>query len=107
MKVQVRYEVVKDLADLLEQYVAGATPERSEVIELDALRVKRWRKKEEAGSYMRPILHVYFIWEPVLHRRIIGKPLKPKGDLFSLSAAGVLSVPGRSTRTCWRSLKAC
>ena len=86
MKVQVRYEVVEDLADLLEQYVAGQRSERTEVIELDALRVERWREKEEAGSYMRPILHVYFIWDPVLHHRIIGKPLKPKGDLFSLSA---------------------
>jgi hypothetical protein len=86
MKVQVRYEVVEDLGNLLEQYVAGQRSERNEVIELDALRVERWRKKEEAGSYMRPILHLYFIWDPVLHHRIIGKPLKPKGDLFSLSA---------------------
>jgi hypothetical protein len=86
MKVQVRYEVVEDLADLLEQYVAGQRSERTEVMELDSLRVERWRGKEEAGSYMRPILHVYFIWDPVLHHRIIGKPLKPKGDLFSLSA---------------------
>jgi hypothetical protein len=86
MKVQIRYEVVEDLADLLEQYVAGQRSERNEVIELDALRVERWRRKEEAGAYMRPILHVYFIWDPVLHHRIIGKPLKPKGDLFSLSA---------------------
>jgi hypothetical protein len=86
MKVQIRYEVVEDLADLLEQYVAGQRSERSEVIELDALRVERWREKEEAASYTRPILHVYFIWDPVLHHRIIGKPLKPKGDFFSLSA---------------------
>lgn len=86
MKVQVRYEVVEDLADLLEQYVAGQRSERTEVIELDALRVERWRGKEGSGAYMRPILHVYFIWDPVLHHRIIGKPLKPKGDLFSLSA---------------------
>jgi hypothetical protein len=86
MKVQVRYEIVEDLADLLEQYVAGQRSERSEVIELDALRVERWREKEEAGSYMRPMLHMYFIWDPVLHHRIIGKPLKPKGDIFSLSA---------------------
>ena len=50
------------------------------------LRVERWKTKEEAGAYMRPILHVYFIWDPVLHHRIIGKPLKPKGEIFSLSA---------------------
>lgn len=86
MRVQVRYEVVEDLADLLEQYVVGQRSERNEVIELDALRVERWRTKKEAGAYLRPMLHVYFIWDPVLHHRIIGKPLKPHGDIFSLSA---------------------
>jgi hypothetical protein len=35
---------------------------------------------------MRPILHIYFIWDPVLHHRIIGKPLKPQGAIFSLFA---------------------
>jgi len=35
---------------------------------------------------MRPLLHVYFIWDPVVHRRIAGKPLKPTGKPFSLSA---------------------
>jgi hypothetical protein len=86
MKVQVRYEVVEDLADLLEQYVAGQSSERTEVIELDALRVERWRGKEDAGAYLRPILHVYFIWDPILHHRIIGKPLKPHSEIFNLSA---------------------
>jgi hypothetical protein len=86
MRVQIRYEVVEDLADLLEQYVVGQRSERSEVIELDALRVERWRTKKEAGAYLRPMLHIYFIWDPVLHHRIIGKPLKPQGDIFSLSA---------------------
>ncbi|MCU1308511.1 MAG: IncF plasmid conjugative transfer pilus assembly protein TraC, partial [Acidobacteriaceae bacterium] len=86
MRVQVRYEVVEDLADLLEQYVVGQRSERSEVIELDALRVERWRTKKEAGAYLRPMLHIYFIWDPILHHRIIGKPLKPQGDIFSLSA---------------------
>jgi hypothetical protein len=86
MKVQIRYEVVEDLADVLEQYVAGQRSERTEVIELDALRVERWRGKEDAGAYMRPMLHVYFIWDPILHHRIIGKPLKPQGEIFNLSA---------------------
>lgn len=35
MKVQIRYEVVEDLADLIEQYIAGQCSERVEVIELD------------------------------------------------------------------------
>src|SRR5882757_4651399 len=86
MRVQFRYEVVEDLGDVLEGYVSGQRSESSAVIELDALRVERWKTKEETGAYTRPILHVYFIWDPVLHHRIIGKPLKPQGEIFNLSA---------------------
>ena len=86
MRVQFRYEVVEDLGDLLEQYGEAQQSERAEVIALDELRVERWRMKEANGHYMRPLLHVYFIWDPVVHRRIAGKPLKPTGKLFSLSA---------------------
>jgi type IV secretory pathway VirB4 component len=86
MRVQVRYEVVEDLGGLLDQYVRGQKSERVEAIALDDLRVERWRTKEGACHYKRTILHIYFIWDPVLHHKLSGKPLKPKGDLFSLSA---------------------
>jgi hypothetical protein len=86
MRVQIRYEVVEDVGDLLDQYRAWQRSERQEAIELDHLRVERWIHKEAAGHYMRPRLHAYFIWDPVLHRRLAGKPLRPKGELFSLSA---------------------
>ena len=86
MRVQVRYEVLEDLGDLLDQYVAGQRSENPEAIALDAARVEQWRAKEANGHYIRPLLHVYFIWDPVLHHRIIGKPLKPKGNPFNLSA---------------------
>ena len=86
MRVQFRYEVVEDLGDLLERYIAGQRSERAEATVLDDWRVDRWRTKEIAGAYMRPLLHVYFIWDPVVHHRIAGKPLKPRGEMFSLSA---------------------
>lgn len=86
MRVQVRYEVVEDLGELLEQYAAGQHSERPEAIVLDDLRTERWRRKELAGQYMRPLLHAYFIWDPVVHHRVTGKPLKPRGNPFSLSA---------------------
>jgi hypothetical protein len=86
MRVQFRYEVVEDLGGLLDQYVAGQRSKRSEVIALDELRVQRWREKEINGSYIRPLLHVYFIWDPLVHHRVTGKPLKPNGNPFSLSA---------------------
>ena len=86
MTVQFRYEVVEDLGDLLEQYAAGQHSEREEVIVLDQLRIERWQTKEMSGHYLRSLLHVYFLWDPVLHHRIAGKPLKPRGEIFSLSA---------------------
>jgi hypothetical protein len=86
MRVQIRYEVVEDIDDLLDQYKAEQKSEREEAIELDRLRVERWSAKEAEGHYMRPLLHAYVAWDPVLHRRLAGKPLKPRGELFSLSA---------------------
>jgi hypothetical protein len=86
MRVQIRYEVVEDVGDLLDQYETGQKSEREEAIELDRLRVERWTAKKAAGHYMRPILHAYLIWDPVLHRRLAGKPPRPKGEVFSLSA---------------------
>src|SRR6266481_7126924 len=86
MRIQFRYEVVENLGDLLERYAEAQQSERAEVIALDELRVERWRMKEANGHYMRPLLHVYFIWDPVVHCRIAGKPLKPTGNILSLSA---------------------
>src|SRR6266851_9414229 len=86
MRVQFRYEMVEDLGDLLERYIAGQRSERAEATVLDDWRVDRWRTKEIAGAYMRPLLHVYFIWDPVVHHRVAGKPLKSRGEMFSLSA---------------------
>src|SRR5882672_2928673 len=86
MRVQFRYETVEDLGDLLEQYLAGHWSERTEAIVLDDLRVDRWKKQEIAGAYTRALLHVYFMWDPVSHHRMAGKPLKPRGEIFTLSA---------------------
>lgn len=85
MRVQFRYEVVEDLGDLLEQYVVGQRSEREEVAILDRLRVEGWKTKEGDGCYMRTLLHVYFIWDPIIHHRVAGKPLRPSGNAFSLS----------------------
>ena len=85
MRVQFRYETVEDLGDLLEQYVAGQCSEPEEVAALDRLRVARWKSRESAGCYLRTLLHVYFIWDPVIHHRLAGKPLKPSERAFRLS----------------------
>ena len=86
MRVQIRYEVVEELGTLLDDYAREQKSERSEAVLLDDLRLERWKTKEAEGHFTRTLLHVYFIWDPVLHRRLAGKPLKPKGAIFSLSA---------------------
>jgi hypothetical protein len=85
MRVQFRYEMVEDLGALLAQYTVTQKSERSETIEFDQVRVQRWKSKETSKYYRRPLLHVYFIWDPWLHHRVLGKPLKPSGDIFGLS----------------------
>src|SRR6266404_487625 len=84
MRVQVRYEVIQDLGGLLDQYVAAQRSATPEVITLDALRVASLRKKEELGHFLRPILHIYFLWDPAIHHRISGKQ-KSHALSFSLS----------------------
>ena len=36
---------------------------------LDRLRVEQWRAKDAIGSYLRHLLHVYFIWNPKIHHQ--------------------------------------
>src|SRR5215469_14352504 len=85
MRVQFRYETVENLGNLLEQYGARQCAEREEVAALDRLRVERWKSRESAACYLRTLLHVYFIWDPVIHHRLAGKPLKPSERAFRLS----------------------
>lgn len=85
MRVQVRYEVVEDLANLLEIYRAQDRSEHEIGGALDTVRLEAWRTKAAAGHYLRPVLHVYFIWDPVLHHKATGKPTK-RNPSWSLSA---------------------
>ena len=86
MRVQFRYEVVEDLGDLLQRYAEAQHSERVEAVVLDDVRRDRWRTREGAGCYMRPLLHAYFIWDPALHHRVTGKPLRADTSTFNLSA---------------------
>jgi hypothetical protein len=73
MRVQVRYEVVEDLGNLLEVYTAQDRSGNEIGRTLDAARLEAWQEKAEAGNYLRPLLHVYFIWDPRVHHRVTGK----------------------------------
>ena len=86
MRLQIRYEVVEDLGDLLDRYVASQQSANEAVRSLDATRVERWRSKEAAGYYARSILHAYFIWDPATHHRVTGKKSGSRRPSLSLSA---------------------
>jgi hypothetical protein len=85
MRMQIRYEVVEDLGNLLEKYAALGHMESEAITALDSTRVQAWSTKEESGHYLRPVLHVYFIWDPRIHHRVNGKGQKQTLN-FSLSA---------------------
>jgi hypothetical protein len=55
MRVQFRYEVVENLGELLEQYIAGQRCERNEAIVLDDLRVDRWKTRPASSA---PLFHL-------------------------------------------------
>lgn len=76
MRVQLRYEVVEDLGNLLEVYASGDRSGHEIGQILDAARLETWRQKAEAGHYLRPLLHIYLIWDPLVHHRITGKTAK-------------------------------
>jgi hypothetical protein len=85
MRVQIRYEVVEDVGDLLELYSVQDRSENAITHTLDNARIEAWRSKVEAGHYLRPLLHAYFIWDPRLHHRITGKT-KSSNVAWSLSS---------------------
>ncbi len=85
LRVQIRYEMVEDVGDLLESYAALSRSESEVVRKLDARRLDIWRGKTEGGTYLRPLLRLYFIWDPRIHHRVIGKTERQSFH-FGLSA---------------------
>ena len=86
MRMQVRYEVVEDLGNLLDLYAAQDRSGNDIAHALDAFRLEAWRQKVEAGHYFRPVLHIYFIWDPKVHHRVTGKSESSRNNFWSLSA---------------------
>jgi hypothetical protein len=86
MKMQVRYEVVEDLDNLLNLYTAQDRSGHDITHALDAFRLDAWRQKVEAGHYLRQVLHIYFIWDAKIHHRATGKSDTLRSNLWSLSA---------------------
>ncbi len=86
VRMQIRYEVVEDCGGLIERYIGQSRSHETRVREIDQVRVKSWRDKQSNGYYLRPILHLYFIFDPVEHRIVLGKnPKQSRGFSFSLT----------------------
>lgn len=89
MRLQISYEVVENLGDLLDRYRVEKKSEQLEVSILDEARIENWQNKAAEGQYLRPLLHAYFIWDPRIHHQVTGKPIRQKLN-FNLSTRAAI-----------------
>ncbi|HET9182798.1 MAG TPA: hypothetical protein VFP59_11745 [Candidatus Angelobacter sp.] len=89
MRLQIRFEIVEDVGDLLERYRLERKSEEPAVLGLDEARIEKWQRKTEEGHYLRPLLHAYMIWDPRIHHQVTGKPIRQKLS-FSLSTRAAI-----------------
>jgi hypothetical protein len=68
MRMQVRYEVTEGHGDLPDRYLKEQSIENPVLQALDRERLKMWRARQEDGQYLQRHLHVFFIWNPDVHR---------------------------------------
>jgi type IV secretory pathway VirB4 component len=86
MRIQFRYEISEHLGDLLDSYLHEQRTEQSEVMALDAHRLRMWRQKENSGFFFENRLHMYFIWDPRLHAKLYHSvQQKRSANRFTLS----------------------
>src|SRR6516225_1267274 len=67
MRMQVRFEIVEGLGNLPLDYKNQLRSDHNVVQMLDAVRLAAWKQKEESGFYLRPLLRVFFVWNPRVH----------------------------------------
>lgn len=91
MRMQTRFEITEGLGDLLDNYKQQLRNENPTLLALDRARLEAWKAREKEGFYLRPLLHAYFHWNPVVHHELPGAGLgnitkRMSRDGFSLSA---------------------
>ena len=72
MRLQFRFEITEDLAELLERYEHDTKTNSEAALLLEQSRIQMWREKERLGMYLRRITHVYLIWNPEKHHQVLG-----------------------------------
>ncbi len=80
MRMQVRFEITEGLGDLLARYKQQLRNQNPTLLALDRTRLERWRKEEEAGFYLCPLLHAYFHWNPAVHHETPGAAIQHVGN---------------------------
>jgi hypothetical protein len=95
MRLQFRFEVTEDLGDLLERYQDCSRTQDGATLAMDQNRLAMWQRKEAGGEYLRRMTHLYLIWDPERHHRVLavsGKTAKRNRDStgFSLSSRKIV-----------------
>jgi len=85
MRLQLRFEMVEDLGDLLDRYQRQSSEDKT-IRELDQIRLRAWSAKVGQGQYLRPLLHAYLIWDPRIHLQVNQAASKWKRPNWGLSA---------------------
>src|SRR6202142_2043923 len=85
MRMQVRFEITEGLGHLLEDYQRQLRNQNPTLLALDRTRLERWRSEERSGFYLRPLLHAYFHWNPVVHHERSGNGVARAAQRFSIS----------------------
>ena len=91
MRMQVRFEIAEGVGRPAGGYQQQLRNQNPTLLALDRLRLEGWRKKEQDGYYLRPLLHAYFHWNPTIHHELAGASFgkiskRLSLDSFSLSA---------------------
>ena len=95
MRLQFRFEVTEDLGDLLQRYQDCSRTQDEATLAMDQNRLAMWQQKEAGGEYLRRMTHLYLIWDPERHHRVLavsGKTAKRNkdGGGFSLSTRKIV-----------------
>jgi hypothetical protein len=90
MRIQIRYEVNDQIPGTIEKYLEERRTTNEAARRLDDERVRVYREKMQKGEYLTRSLTIYFIWDPVVYRRVLasqGRKLTSKAGQpsFSLS----------------------
>jgi hypothetical protein len=95
MRLQFRFEVTEDLGDLLQRYQDCSRTHDEATLAMEQNRLAMWQQKEAGGEYLRRMTHLYLIWDPGRHHRVLavsGKTAKRNKDSggFSLSTRKIV-----------------